>query len=139
LPEHFQELPRFVEHLDPVVLLVDNEEILRAFNLATVGVEQTRQITPAAEWLLDNFYLIDEQIKWREAICRATTPGTARLLSGQSAPLPRVYDIVLELIAHVDAGVDATPSPPSSPRTRRSIAEAGRVVGDSDHAAARFD
>ena len=29
-----------------------------------------------------------------------------RLLSGHSAGLPRVYDIVLELISHVDAQVD---------------------------------
>src|SRR5687767_14758420 len=48
---------RLLERLD------ENEKILRAFNYATVAVYQTRQITPAAEWLLDNFYLIEEQIQ----------------------------------------------------------------------------
>ena len=84
--------------------LDENEEILRTFNLATVAVEQTRQITPAAEWLLDNFYLIEEQIQMaRRHLPRNYSRELPRLLNGQSAGLPRVYDIVLELIAHVDA------------------------------------
>src|SRR6185295_12520034 len=40
-----------------------NEEILRAFNRATLAVDKTRRVTPAAEWLLDNFYLIEEQVQ----------------------------------------------------------------------------
>src|SRR5688572_368417 len=36
-----------------------NEQTLRAFNHATIGVNPTRRVTPAAEWLLDNFYLIE--------------------------------------------------------------------------------
>src|SRR4051812_48955619 len=39
-----------------------NEQVLRTFNRATLTVDQGRRITPAAEWLLDNFYLIEEQI-----------------------------------------------------------------------------
>src|SRR5580765_1581862 len=43
--------------------LHENEEVLRAFNRATLTADQVRVITPAAEWLLDNFYLIEEQIQ----------------------------------------------------------------------------
>src|SRR5215211_7834423 len=39
-----------------------NEEALRIFNRATLAVDKTRRVTPAAEWLLDNFYLIEEQV-----------------------------------------------------------------------------
>src|SRR5271166_3822168 len=39
--------------------LDENEQSLRAFNCATVAVYPSRRITPAAEWLLDNFYLIE--------------------------------------------------------------------------------
>ena len=42
--------------------LGENEEVLRAFNRATLAVNARRRITPAAEWLLDNFYLLEEQI-----------------------------------------------------------------------------
>jgi cyclic beta-1,2-glucan synthetase len=40
--------------------LDQNEKVLRAFNRATLAVDQSRRVTPAAEWLLDNFYLIEE-------------------------------------------------------------------------------
>src|ERR1044071_1477671 len=90
--------------------LEHNEKLLRAFNHSTLPVEQTRRITPAAEWLLDNFYLIEEQIQMAR---RHLPPGYSRelprLLNGPSAGLPRIYDIVLELISHVDAQIDAEP------------------------------
>ena len=55
--------------------LGQNEEILRAFNRATLAVSPNRRITPAAEWLLDNFYLIEGRSKWRSGICHEATAG----------------------------------------------------------------
>src|SRR4029077_6329795 len=43
--------------------LDQNEKVLRAFNRATLAVDQSRGVTPAAECLLNNFYLIEEQIQ----------------------------------------------------------------------------
>lgn len=87
--------------------LNENERILRAFNRSTLAVNPRRRITPAAEWLLDNFYLIEEQIHMAR---RHLPPGYSRelprLTHSASIGLPRVYDIVLELISHVDAQVD---------------------------------
>ena len=74
------------------------------------AVNPSRRITPAAEWLLDNFYLIEEQIQMaRRHLPRGYSRELPRLLNGPSAGLPRVYDIVLELISHVDAQIDAEP------------------------------
>jgi cellobiose phosphorylase len=88
--------------------LGENEQILRAYNRATQAVDQTRRVTHAAEWLLDNFYLIEEQIQMaRRHLPRGYSRELPRLLSGPSAGLPRVYDLVLELISHVDAQMDA--------------------------------
>src|SRR5215212_2474549 len=85
-----------------------NEKVLRAFNHATLAVDKTRRVTPAAEWLLDNFYLIEEQIQMaRRHLPREYSRELPRLTSGPSAGLLRVYDIVLELISHVDAEIDA--------------------------------
>ncbi|PYL45082.1 MAG: cyclic beta 1-2 glucan synthetase, partial [Verrucomicrobia bacterium] len=85
-----------------------NEKVLRAFNRATLAVDQSRRVTPAAEWLLDNFYLIEEQIQLaRRHLPREYSRELPRLTNGPSAGSPRVYDIVLELIAHVDAQIDA--------------------------------
>jgi cyclic beta-1,2-glucan synthetase len=88
--------------------LDENEHLLRGFNRATLAVDPSRRVTPAAEWLLDNFYLIEEQIQMaRRHLPRRYHRELPRLGSGLSAGLPRVYDIVLELISHVDAQIDA--------------------------------
>jgi hypothetical protein len=93
-----------------LVRLAENDQSLREFNRATLAVDPSRRITPAAEWLLDNFYLIEEQIQMaRRHLPRGYSRELPRLVSGPSAGLPRVYDIVLELISHVDAQIDAEP------------------------------
>ena len=90
--------------------LGQNEAILRAFNRLTYAVHQSQQVTPAGEWLLDNFYLIEEQIQMaKRHLPRGYSRELPRLLNGSSAGFPRVYDIVLELISHVDAQIDAEP------------------------------
>jgi cyclic beta-1,2-glucan synthetase len=95
---------RLLQRLD------QNEKILRAFNHATLAVDASRRVTPAAEWLLDNFYLIEEQIQMaRRHLPRGYNRELPRLAAGESAGFPRAYDLVLELIAHVDAQIDAEP------------------------------
>ena len=90
--------------------LGQNEDILRAFNRSTLAANPGRLLTPAAEWFLDNFYLIEEQIQMaRRHLPRGYSRELPRLLNSPSAGLPRVYDIVLELISHVDAQIDAGP------------------------------
>src|SRR2546430_6578849 len=90
-----------------ITRLDQNEKVLRAFNRATMAVDQSRRVTPAAEWLLDNFYLIEEQIQLaRRHLPEHYSRELPRLANGPSAGFLRVYDIVLELIAHVDAQID---------------------------------
>ncbi|MGE3176315.1 MAG: glucoamylase family protein [Vicinamibacterales bacterium] len=89
--------------------LAENERLLvdvRAM-LAT-AVAETRRITPAAEWLLDNFYLIEEQIGTaRRHLPRGYSRELPGLASGPSARLPRAYDLAFETISHGDGRVDA--------------------------------
>ena len=90
--------------------LGENEQLLRAYNRTTQAVDKTRPVTHAAEWLLDNFYLIEEQVQMaRRHLPRGYSRELPRLVSGPSAGLPRVYDLVLELISHVDAQMDVEP------------------------------
>ncbi|HSW52034.1 MAG TPA: hypothetical protein VLG93_02285, partial [Sulfuricaulis sp.] len=59
------------------------------------------------EWLLDNFYLVEEQIRTaRRHLPKGYSRELPRLAHGPSAGLPRVYDIALETIAHGDGRVD---------------------------------
>jgi len=89
--------------------LGSNERALEgARTLLTSAVQGKLPISPAGEWLLDNFYLIDEHIR---AARRDLPPGYSRelpqLAQGPSRGLPRVYDLALEAISHGDGRVDA--------------------------------
>lgn len=63
--------------------------------------------SPAVEWLLDNYYLIEEQI----LLVRADLPPhygieLPRLASGPYTDLPRVYGTLITLLSHLDARLD---------------------------------
>ncbi|MEZ0267083.1 MAG: cyclic beta 1-2 glucan synthetase, partial [Phycisphaerae bacterium] len=86
-----------------------NERVLVAtHDLVTAAVRGDRRISPAAEWLLDNFYLVEEQIRTaRRHLPRSYGRDLPRLAGGPSVGYPRVYAIALDLIAHGDGRVDA--------------------------------
>ncbi|MCU0592595.1 MAG: cyclic beta 1-2 glucan synthetase, partial [Desulfobacterales bacterium] len=88
--------------------LTDNEcLLLKAHNLLAAAIKDNRRITPAGEWLLDNFYVIEEQIRTaRRHLPKGYSRELPRLANGPSAGLPRVYDIALETISHGDGRVD---------------------------------
>src|SRR6185295_5280470 len=88
--------------------LTANEKILCDYNDETLRAEKTRRITPAAEWLLDNFHLIEEQIRTaRQHLPKGFSRRLPHLVSGPQADFPRVYDMALELISHIDGRLDA--------------------------------
>ena len=88
--------------------LADNETVLiDACEMLTAASREARRITPAAEWLLDNFYLIEEQIRTAQRhLPKGYSQQLPRLIAGPSAGMPRVYDIALEAISHGDGRVD---------------------------------
>jgi len=88
--------------------LGENEGVLHEVrDLLTEAVKGNRRITPAGEWLLDNFYLIEEQVRTaKRHLPKGYSKGLPRLKNGPSSGLPRVYDIALETISHGDGRVD---------------------------------
>jgi len=89
--------------------LTENEKVLfQAREKLTKAVLENRRVTPAEEWFLDNFYLIEEQIRTaRRHLPKVYSRELPHLLNGPSANLPRVYDIALEMISHGDGRVDS--------------------------------
>jgi cyclic beta-1,2-glucan synthetase len=87
--------------------LASNERVLE--NVARqlrLAVSKDRPVTPASEWMLDNMYLIDEEIRTAR---RHLPPGYSKELPrlAEATPasdgtLPRVHDLALESIAHAD-------------------------------------
>jgi hypothetical protein len=88
--------------------LEDNERtLLEVRNLLVESLRDDKTITPASEWLLDNFYLVEEQVVIaRKHLPKGYSEALPYLAEGMSAGMPRVYDIVLEIIAHSDGRVD---------------------------------
>ncbi|MEN6469667.1 MAG: glucoamylase family protein [Smithella sp.] len=88
--------------------LHENEEVLReTIRRLTAAVLANHPAAPAEEWLLDNFYLIEENVRTaKRHFSRGFSRGLPWLVSGPSAGLPRVYDIARQIISHGDGRVD---------------------------------
>ncbi len=92
--------------------LAENTRALREAHDVLVEAQTSgRRMTPPAEWLLDNFYMIEQQIH----LARQHLPSTysrllPRLTQGPMKGLPRIYALASDLIAHLDGQLDAETS-----------------------------
>ena len=88
--------------------LQDNIRTLRESH-AYIG-EQARsgyQVSPAAEWLLDNFHLIESQLEAiHEGLPRRYFRKLPVLIDEPLAGLPRVYGVAWAFVAHTDGAFD---------------------------------
>ena len=86
----------------------DNAHVLReSYGVIASAIREERAITPAAEWLVDNFHIVDEQLR---EIRDDLPPGFYRelpkLADGPLAGYPRVYGIAWAFVAHTDSRFD---------------------------------
>nr|WP_208619597.1 glucoamylase family protein [Xanthomonas populi] len=66
------------------------------------------RLHPAGEWLLDNYYLVEEQMRLaRQHLPPGYSRQLPRLRTPTSVGLPRVYELGLQVVAHGDGRVDA--------------------------------
>ncbi len=88
--------------------LAGNEELLiEVHQLLTESVKAKQNIIPAGEWLLDNFYLIQEQIRvGKKHLPKSYNENLPRIKNETEVGIPRVYDIALEIISHSDGRID---------------------------------
>ena len=88
--------------------LDDNEKVLIAVRKILVeAIQREKAIPPAGEWLIDNFYLIEEQIRTaRKHLPKGYSKALPQLLNPSPRALTRVYDISLQVISHSDGRVD---------------------------------
>ena len=78
-----------------------------AYAALTAAVAGGSGLTPAAEWFVDNFRFIGEQVRIaRRHLPRGYSRQLPRVAQGPTAGMPRVYEMVLELIAHSHGRVD---------------------------------
>jgi cyclic beta-1,2-glucan synthetase len=82
--------------------------LLQAYRALADEVQKDRSISPTAEWLIDNFHIIDEQlIEIREALPSGYYRELPKLAGGPMADHPRAYGIAWAFVAHTDSRFDA--------------------------------
>ena len=88
--------------------LADNErELVEGYRATMRATRAGIAITPAAEWLIDNFHLVERQIR---DIRADLPPGYYRqlpkLASGPFEAYPRVFGVAWAYVAHTDSRFD---------------------------------
>ena len=93
--------------------LADNEKVIAsAYQIiaASIGnIEKPKKtLSPAENWLLDNYYLIQQQFTLaRRHLPHGYSRQLPKILGGPSDGYPRIYDLALTLIAHMDGRIDS--------------------------------
>lgn len=71
------------------------------------GLQHQKDLSPASEWLLDNFYKVEEQVKEvRQNLFKEKSLRLYTLDQGPFKGYPRAYSIALEFIAHTDGKLE---------------------------------
>ncbi len=88
--------------------LSDNFTLIAGvYRILNKDAEDSYSAAPAAEWLMDNFYIIEEQVKIiKRNLSRGRYSRLPVLTKGYYKGYPRVYAIALEIIAHSNGTID---------------------------------
>jgi cyclic beta-1,2-glucan synthetase len=88
--------------------LRDNGRVLHKVHRQVAELARRQEsLTPDAEWLLDNFFIIEGALREvQHDLPRGYYAELPRLETGPLAGLPRVYALALGLIAHTDSGLN---------------------------------
>ncbi len=93
----------------PLLLrLEDTRSVLdRVYHELNSGAERGLDISPAGDWLLDNFYIVQEHIREiRTSLPKGYYEELPKLSTGSLAGFPRAYEVAIELIAHTEGHLD---------------------------------
>ena len=88
--------------------IADNGHVLLScYRILARAIRDERSITPAAEWLVDNFHIVDEQLREiRDDLPPDYYRELPKLANGHLAGYPRVLGIAWAYIAHTDSRFD---------------------------------
>ena len=83
------------------------EEILKAYEYIDKEAKYKSEIVPAAEWMLDNLYLIEKEYKdIKHNMPASYYKGLPVIKKGILKGYPRAYYLAVELVSHTDGRVD---------------------------------
>ncbi|HVF49440.1 MAG TPA: glucoamylase family protein [Pyrinomonadaceae bacterium] len=94
--------PRLLPRLEE-----NGRQLVAAYRALAEAIRNERIISPAAEWLVDNFHIVEEQLREiREDLPEGFYRELPKLKDGELAGYPRIYALALALIAHTDSRLD---------------------------------
>lgn len=86
----------------------NGRKLIASYRALAEAIRNERSITPAAEWLVDNFHIVEEQLREiRQDLPRGYYYELPKLEGGELSGYPRIYAIALTLIAHTDSRLEA--------------------------------
>jgi hypothetical protein len=81
--------------------------ILKTYEYIDKEAKYKREVVPAAEWMLDNLYLIEKEYKdIKHNMPTSYYKGLPVIKKGILKGYPRAYHLAVELISHTDGRVD---------------------------------
>ena len=81
--------------------------LLHAYRVLARAIKEERSITPAAEWLVDNFHVVEEQLREiRDDLPADYYRKLPKLADGPLAGYPRVLGLTWAYVAHSDSRFD---------------------------------
>jgi cyclic beta-1,2-glucan synthetase len=88
--------------------VTDNARALAAaYHDVVLAVEAGQDITPAEEWFLDNYHIVDAQLRdVRDHLPRGYYRRLPKIRDGHLTGYPRVYAVVWAYVAHTDSRVE---------------------------------
>src|SRR6202142_2805408 len=88
--------------------VAENGRVLLEYYRATAkAIQEEHAITPAAEWLVDNFYIVEEQLREiRDDLPVGYYRKLPKLASGHLQGYPRVFGVAWAFVAHTDSRFD---------------------------------
>ncbi|HEV3221092.1 MAG TPA: glucoamylase family protein [Candidatus Acidoferrales bacterium] len=81
--------------------------LLEYYRTIAQAIQQEQLITPAAEWLVDNFYIVEEQLREiRDDLPSGYYRELPKLKTGHLEGYPRVFGVAWAFVAHTDSRFD---------------------------------
>ena len=92
----------------PMIRMNDNyNTILAVCKSLNEDVALKRTVPPAAEWILDNFYIVEEQVKSiRRDLTKKEYNRLPVLKKGPMKGYTRIFAIAMELVSHIDGQIE---------------------------------
>ncbi len=81
--------------------------LLESYRATARAIQNEHAITPAAEWLVDNFYIVEEQLREiRDDLPAGFYRKLPKLATGHLEGYPRVFGVAWAYVAHTDSRFD---------------------------------